>query len=243
MPMTKDHSYLYLGSVTEARQRNELDRWRESHKENIACKKAIEEAIRQGFDGMYLNHDCAKSVIETYGFKRVGWVLSSTIQQKKEDGRFSPANKAWASTTFIPQSNRNYAFTVESHPAVLDGFVNEFRQALAELRMFDQSHCESMNGQDLEGKVLVMSPFTLKESYWAPENQLWLATGGFGCSPTAAGRAVYATCLSDGEKTRWNREDFIGVLRDEHLPDWARESLERMQKQEQAQNMGGINMS
>lgn len=66
--------------------------------------------------------------------------------------------------------------------------------------------------------MLVMSPFTLKESYWAPENQLWLATGGFGCSPTAVGRAVYATCLSDGEKTRWNREDFIGVLRDSICP-------------------------
>ena len=30
-----------------------------------------------------------------------------------------------------------------------------------------------MTGQELEGKVLVMSPFTLKESCWAPENQLW----------------------------------------------------------------------
>ena len=35
----------------------------------------------------------------------------------------------------------------------------------------------------LEGSVLVMiPPYTLKESCWSPENQLWLATGGFGCS-------------------------------------------------------------
>ena len=33
----------------------------------------------------------------------------------------------------------------------------------------------------LEGSVLVMiPPYTLKESCWSPENQLWLATGGFG---------------------------------------------------------------
>ncbi len=38
--------------------------------------------------------------------------------------------------------------------------------------------------------------------------KLWLRESGFGCSPTASGRAVYATCLGDGEKTRWNREDF-----------------------------------
>lgn len=87
-----------------------------------------------------------------------------------------------------------------------------------------------------------MSPFTLKESYWAPENQLWLAFGGFSCNPTAGGRAVYATCLGDGEQSRWNREDFIGIIREEHLPDWARESLEQMQKPTQAQDMGGMNM-
>ena len=118
---------------------------------------------------------------------------------------------------------------VGSHPAVLDGFVNEFREALAELQMFNYAHCDSLTGEELTGRVLVMNPSTLKESYWAPENQLWYATGGFGCTPTAAGRAVYATCLGDGEKTRWNRADFIGIIKDEHLPDWAREQVEKLQ--------------
>lgn len=230
MPMPKDHAYLYLGSVTEARRNDELEMWRESHKQNIACGEAIEEAIRKGFDGMYLNEGCARIVIDAYGFKRVGWVLSSTLQQKRDDGRFSPQNKAWAASTFIPQSDRNHEFAVQSHPAVLDGFVNQFRKAQEELQMFDRTHCDTMTGQELEGEVLVMSPFTLKESYWAPENQLWLATGGFGCRPAAAGRAVYATCLGDGEHVRWDRSDFIGILREEHLPDWARESLEKLRQ-------------
>ena len=230
MPMLKDHAYLYLGSISEARRYNELDKWRESHRQNVACKRAIEEAIRKGFDGMYLNGDCAQSVIDSFGFKRVGWVLANTLQQKTDDGRFSPRNKEWAAGTFIPPSDRNYDFTVESHPAVLDGFVNLFRKAQAELQMFDCSHCDTMTGQKLTGKVLVMSPYTLKESYWSPENQLWLATGGFGCSPSAAGRAVYATCLGDGEQTRWDRSDFIGILKEEHLPDWARESLEQLRQ-------------
>ena len=125
---------------------------------------------------------------------------------------------------------------MESHPAVLDGFVNLFRKAQAELQMFDCSHCDTMTGQELTGKVLVMSPYTLKESYWSPENQLWLATGGFGCSPSAAGRAVYATCLGDGEQTRWDRSDFIGILKEEHLPDWARESLEQLRQDAPAES-------
>ena len=229
----KEYPYLYLGSVSEARRYNELDKWRESHKQNIACKEAIEEAIRKGFDGMYLDEHCAKGVIEAYGFKRVGWVLANTLQQKRDDGRFSLMNKAWAETTFIPKSDRNHDFTVKSHQAVLDGFVDQFRGAQAELQVFDRTHCESAVGVDLTGKVLVMSLWTLKESYWAPENQLWLATGGFGCSPTAAGRAVYATCLGDGEHTRWDRSDFIGILREEHLPDWAREQVEKLKNSQE----------
>ena len=47
----KEYPYLYLGSVSEARQYNELDRWRESHRLNIACREAIEEAIRAKLDG------------------------------------------------------------------------------------------------------------------------------------------------------------------------------------------------
>ena len=234
--MTKDHAYLYLGSVSEARRQNELALWRASHLENIACKQAIEEAIRRGFDGMHLSHDCARGVIEDFGFKRVGWVLAATIQLKPEDGRFSRRNKEWAAATFIPRSDRNYEFMVESHTGVLDIFVNEFREAQDALGMFTRSHCDDMTGHELEGKVLVMSPFTLKESYWAPENQLWLATGGFGCAPNAAGRAVYATCLGDGEQTRWNRSDFIGILREEHLPEWARESLKQIRQKDPAES-------
>ena len=236
--MTKDHAYLYLSSISEAKRQNEVALWRASHLENIACKQAIEEAIRRGFDGMHLSHDCARGIIEDFGFKRVGWVLAATIQLKPEDGRFSRRNKEWAAAAFIPRSDRNYEFMVESHAGILDIFVNEFREAQDALGMFTRSHCDDMTGQELEGKVLVMSPMTLKESYWAPENQLWLATGGFGCAPNAAGRAVYATCLGDGEQTRWNRSDFIGILKEEHLPDWARESLEQIRREDPAESAG-----
>ena len=59
---------------------------------------------------------------------------------------------------------------------------------------------------DMEGKVIVLNHMSMKEEYWKPEYQLCLATGGFGCRPTASGRAVYATCLYDGDKARWNRK-------------------------------------
>ena len=112
-----------------------------------------------------------------------------------------------------------------------------------EIRLFDQSHCQpdSWSALDYNGKVLALKPEILKEEYRSAEFQLWLGEGGFGCSPTARGRAVYTTCLGDGEKTRWDRADFIGVLKDEFLPDWAREKLEALQTPEQSgPTMGGM---
>ena len=35
--------------------------------------------------------------------------------------------------------------------------------------------------------------------------------------------------LSTPIKSRWNRRDFIGVLKDECMPDWARERLRELQ--------------
>lgn len=221
--------YVYPFSVADARSRNELTLWRESRKLNIACKDAIEAAIRRDFDGMNLKGDCAESVIAEYGYTRVHRVLAATLQDKDFDGRFSRDNKAWAQSLYIPEARDGCGYIVESHPAVLDGFVNEYRRAYDALGLFEVKHCEPDNSQqDYEGKVIVLSPNTLREECWSRENQLWLCSGGFGSHPNSRGRAVFATCLGDDEQARWNRSDFCGVLKEEFLPVWAKEKLEQM---------------
>ena len=222
-----NETYLYPYSAKEARERNELSLWRESHRANIACREAIEDAIRQNFDGMNLQTDCLKAVLDEYGFKRTAWVLANTLHELKWDGRFSPANKQWAERRYIPQDERHNAeITVRSHPAVLDGFVSLYRKAVQALNLFGAEHCVGDRAeQDFTGKVLVLSPEALQEQYWGQDYQLLYARSGFGCAPHSSGRAVFATCLSDGETARWNREDFIGVLNEKYLPDWAREKL------------------
>lgn len=240
-----NETYLYPYSADEARRLGELTQWRESYKLNKACKEAIEAAIRCDFDGMHLNADCAKSVIEKYGFKRVNHVLANTVQSLNWDGRFSGANKEWAKGAYIPSDKEhNQYIVVGAHPAVLDGFINQIRKAYQELRLFEDKQCELDSGcLDYEGKVVVVSLGVLKEIAWSGENQLWLATGGFGCKPQGSGRAVFATCLSDGEEARWNRSDIVGILKDEHLPDWAREKLEQLNaSQNDTPQMGGMEM-
>ena len=88
-------TYLYPYSSAEARDRNELSLWRESHKANIACRNAIEDTIRQNFDGMHLEKNCITPVLDEYGYKRTAWVLANTLHELKWDGRFGHANKQW----------------------------------------------------------------------------------------------------------------------------------------------------
>ena len=236
-----NETYLYPYSAKEARERNELSLWRESHRANIACREAIEDAIRRSFDGMHLDKDCITPVLDAYGYKRTAWVLANTLHELKWDGRFSPANKQWAERRYIPQDERHNAeITVRSHPAVLDGFVSLYRKAVQTLNLFGAEHCVGDRAeQDFTGKVLVLSPDTLKESCWSQENQLWYAHDGFGCIPHAIGRSVRCTCLGDGEMTRWNRHEFIGVLDEQFLPEWAQEKLAELTAPRQEETTTG----
>ena len=87
---------LYPYTAKEARERGELELWRANFRTNCACAGAIEMAIRKGFDGMHLSTDCAKSVIDQYGYKRVGFVLANTLQEQSYDGRYHETNKQWS---------------------------------------------------------------------------------------------------------------------------------------------------
>ena len=237
---------LYPYNAKTAQERGEIEKWRESFRENCACAGGIDILIRENFDGMHLKDGTVEKIVELYGYKRVEHVLANTMQERRDDGRFRPDNRAWAENHYIPEDEmHNYCFAARSHSAILDGFISHYRKLVMDLGMFDQKQCEPDSSDlDYTGKVLVLSPNTLKEEYWAPESQLWLAESGFGCSPTARGRSILCTCLGDGEQTRWNRNDFIGVLKDEYLPDWAKESLKQYQRPEQTEKqemqMGGM---
>ena len=103
-------TYLYPYSSAEARDRNELSLWRESHKANIACRNAIEDAIRQSFDGMHLDNDCITPVLDEYGYKRTAWVLpipctnssgTGASAMATSSGRSAPASPKTSTTTAI----------------------------------------------------------------------------------------------------------------------------------------------
>ncbi len=228
--------YIYPYSLEYAIKHNERDLWRESYQQNCNCARAIESAINENYDGSRLADDCEKVVLGEYGIDRVNWVLANTIRERLDDGRFSRRNKEWAAGFSIPKDTTQLQFVVDSHPGLVNLFTDTVRQAWRELGLFDKRHCTGAD-EDFEGRVLVLKPAILKDEYKTPDFQLFLAEGGFGCSPTARGRKIYGQFLKNGEETHYERQDFLGVLKDEHLPDWAREKLAEKQEQTNEQEI------
>ena len=157
-----EHKPIYRFSLSEAIRNEESALWRESLKESCDCARAIERAIGENYHDNRLD-DCAKTIIERYGFNRVNWVLANTVQQKAEDGRISSANKAWAKGFSIPNDDVRWHFTVESHPGLTDIFLNQVRKAWQALGLFEGKHCT--RDEDYRGKVVVIRPDVLKDEY------------------------------------------------------------------------------
>lgn len=253
--MAGDFPYVYPNSRAEAHRHKETQMHEDSLRLNVDCARAIEQAIRDHYDeaDKSLTEDCARSVLEKFGFKRVNFVLANSLLEFQKSINckhlVSEGTYQWGRRVFVsPDGEYNRYYTVDTAAGLLEAFIGQTRDAYQSLGLFGPEHCAGdRHEQDFKGKVLVLSPDTLRESCWDPHNQLWYAEMGFGCSPHASGRAVFATCLGDGEKTRWNRADFTGVLDEQYLPNWAVEKLEELRGPQQEQNggpaMGGMSMN
>ena len=146
-----DEKTIYPYSLEYAKQSSpqDVEKYKLSYKQNIACKNAIEQAIRESFDGLRLGKNSGEQVIADFGSDRVNLVLANTVQRKDYDGRFSHDNKAWAKTFNIPEDmafdrDRRNDYVVDSHPAVLDGFINQTRRVFAQLKLSVQKQLEAV---------------------------------------------------------------------------------------------------
>ncbi len=126
---------------------------------------AIDEGMSEMQNIKTLIHE-----IESFGEERVAFVLASTIQVKDWDGRFSQSNKDWAASVptlaeVNPDNDIRTEWAVQSHPAVLDGFVGMVRNELENSREIESIPLVSdrtepvafMNGKsmvDIEESVL-----------------------------------------------------------------------------------------
>lgn len=83
---------------------------------------------------------------------------------------------------------------------------------------------------DLKGKIIVVRGDILRPEYKRASNQLMLCTGGSGSRPNPYGRTCYAVNLYDARETAYLRQDILGVMPEDKLPEWAKNGLEAIRQ-------------
>ncbi len=93
---------------------------------------------------------------------------------------------------------------------------------------FMASDCTPVTWEDsIENKVVVIKGSILRPEFRHANHQLMLSTGGFGAQANARGRTCFCISLYDGRKTSFYRTDFLGVMEEKKLPEWAQKGLEK----------------
>ena len=93
-------------------------------------------------------------------------------------------------------------------------------------RVLTEKDCTLIDSKDnLNNKIIVIKPASLRREYQMCTNQIMLCTGGFGASPNSRGNACFCIDLYTGKKCRQERPDVMGVLDRSQLPKWAEQTL------------------
>ena len=90
----------------------------------------------------------------------------------------------------------------------------------------DECHPHSYD-QSIVGQVVAIKESVLSPEYRRGDVQLVFVTGGNGSQANARGSAVFCYHLNNGEDTRFERRDVLGVVKE--LPDWAKARLAAIQ--------------
>lgn len=127
---------VYLKSGAYARDNGELETFRASYRANMACKEALENAIRENYSDNHLSTDAVyQDVVGKFGAERVKLVLATTVRHKDWDQRFSRDNRAWAQTVPVEagfgsrENDHSIYYVVDRpHSGLTDLFVSRFRK-------------------------------------------------------------------------------------------------------------------
>lgn len=121
--------------------------------------------------------------------------------------------------------------------AQLEAVRAERDKVTVPMQPFTPAHCFPNDYREsIENKVAIIRAESLRPEYRTANEQLVLVTGGFGAQGNARGRAVYTLNLYSGKEARWNRENILGVIKPEHMPDWTKERLKQILDERQAKH-------
>lgn len=236
---------LYRYSFREAKDHDEVQDWKHSHAENIRCREAIDKMVSERYRNNHMPDSIVKDACADFGIDRVGWVLATTVSENSNDGRYRPDTRRWSMQAFyIPNDTHNSEIVLRTHPELVNGMVGQYHKYLSEdLGILSKEAClTGSNAEDYTDKLLILHSDALTDEYKKGEFQYFYANGGNGCRPTSLGRKIFGFFVTDGEKTHFNRADFIGIADPEQVPDWVSEKLDSILQGQANTEDGGMQL-
>ena len=134
----------------------------------------------------------------------------------------------------------NDAFVSSNYPEIIEIFGERVNNAAIDFmnetkgmskQVLTEQDCIPDNYKNnIQGKIVVRNAKELRPEYQRAEYQLYFVTGGFGSYGNARGSAVFCTNIHSGKDVRIERMEVVGVIKPECLPEWAKETADRLKK-------------
>ena len=126
--MAHEHKNIYIHPYETAQKNGEAELYQENDWLNRKCLKSIDAAISaSNYATNYYDLESAtKFILAVYGADRVNLVLATVVRNSEHDGRYSDGNKRWACGVQSPDRGDLYP---QTHPYVLNGFIDQVREA------------------------------------------------------------------------------------------------------------------
>jgi hypothetical protein len=145
---------VYYPSFRYAREHNEIDLWRESHRINMECKGQINRRALEAHNSRELDL-MIDDLIRIYGLERTMCVLSRSIQYKDWDERLSQAvikrakHFSFNEREYEGNDPTKQYICRDLHPCILDELYRKLMEKEAEQAAFDHQQQVLSDEQEL----------------------------------------------------------------------------------------------
>ena len=105
--------------------------------------------------------------------------------------------------------------------------IEKLKQNRSDLSMnlITKDDCIPINNESFVGKIIVIRPQSLSPEYRNEQYQIVRCTGGNGAKADGLGTSVFCTEMFTGEDMKYRRANVMGILKEEHYPDWLKNKL------------------
>lgn len=86
--------------------------------------------------------------------------------------------------------------------------------------------------KSIKGQIVAIKSTVFLPEYQTADHQLVYITGGGGAVADPYGKACFGINLYNGKEYRYERYEVQGVVKPEHLPEWAKERLVEVQRKQ-----------